>query len=100
MKIDYKIPMSNRISIDDIKEYHFVVAITDVDSEYAFSICESDKGFGFIGMRSHCLNEIDFYDTIKECIIAFKKDFKSCNIEVFTTIREVQDWFYNLNFPD
>lgn len=99
MKIDYKIPMSKRIDIDDIKEHHFVVATTDEDSEYAFSICESDKGFGFVGMRSHCLNEIDFYDTIKECIIQFRED-TNCEIEVFTTIREVQDWFYNLKFPD
>jgi hypothetical protein len=98
MKIDYKIP-TDLISIDDIKEYHFVVATTVVDSEYAFSICESDKGFGFVGMRSHCLNEIDFYDTIKECIIQFS-EYSICKIEVFTTIREVQDWFYNLKFPD
>jgi len=100
MKINYNNPDYNTyIDIEDIKDHHFVVAKVD-DPEHAYFLCsDDDDSYGFVGMRSVNIQNIHFHYTIEDCIRYFYKD-TNAEIEVFTTIQEVQKWFSSLVFPE
>jgi hypothetical protein len=99
MKINYNHPDTDvRIDINDIQDHHYVVAKVN-DLEYAYLLCSKDDSYGFVGMRSCNIQDIDLYFNIEDCIQYFYKD-TNAEIEVFTKIQEVQKWFSSLVFPD
>jgi hypothetical protein len=105
MRIDYSQEANaSIININDITDNHFVCGefyAVDEPGEVAYMLAGTDRGYGFVGIRSLNIDEIDYFRTIQEAIIDFidVPDYEQATVRVFTSIQEVQKWFYELKFP-
>ena len=103
MRIDYSQEAdASIININDITDNHFVCAeFYDEYVEVAYMLTGTDRGYGFVGLRSLNIDEIDYFRTIQEAIIDFidVPEYEHPTVHVFLSIQEVQKWFYELKFP-
>jgi hypothetical protein len=103
MRIDYSTDdVTSIINIIDIDDNHHICAeFYDGDGEIAYMLAGTDRGYGFIGLRSLNIDDMRYFRTIQEAILDFidVPDYETATVHVFNAIKDVQGWFYNLKFP-
>jgi hypothetical protein len=104
MRIDYSTEGATPIiNINDINDNHFVCAeYYGSDGEIAYQLTITDRGYGFVGLRSLNIDDMRYFNTLQEAIIDFidVPEYETATVHVFNAIKEVQGWFYNLKFPE
>lgn len=104
MRIDYSTEgVTPVININDINDNHFVCGeFYNGMGEIAYQLTITECGYGFVGLRSLNIDDMRYFRTIQEAILDFidVPEHETATVHVFNAIKDVQEWFYNLNFPE